>query len=73
MKLIGALLIVFGLLALASGGYSTIRRDQVLDLGTLQVSTAPKKTPPIAPLAGIAALLGGFSLMVGRSKARVMG
>ena len=73
MKLIGILFVVFGLLALASGGISYTKRGQVLDLGTLQPSTAARKTLPVAPIAGIAALLSGLALIVAGSKPRIMG
>ncbi len=68
MKLIGIVLIAFGLLALAFGGFSYTKREKVLDLGPLQATTETHKTIPIAPIAGIAALLGGIALIVVGSK-----
>ncbi len=64
MKLIGIVLIVFGLLALAFGGFSYTKREKVLDLGPIHATTETHKTIPIAPIAGIAALLGGIALIV---------
>ena len=40
MKLIGICLIVFGVLALALGGFSYTSRERVVDLGSGAVSTA---------------------------------
>lgn len=70
MKLIGVVLIVCGVLALAFGGFSYTRREKVLDLGPLQASTETRKTIPIAPIAGIAALVGGIALVVAGSRTR---
>jgi uncharacterized membrane protein YidH (DUF202 family) len=71
MKLIGIVLIVFGVLALAFGGFSYTKREKVLDLGPLQASTESRKTVPIAPIAGLGALIGGVALVLVGSKSRV--
>jgi len=71
MKLIGIVLIVFGVLALALGGFSYTKREKVLDLGPLQASTESRKTIPIAPIAGVGALVGGIALVLVGSKNRV--
>jgi len=69
MKLIGIVLIVGGLLALAFGGFSYLRREKVLDLGPLQVTAQTRRDVPIAPLTGAAALLAGAVLVILASKA----
>jgi hypothetical protein len=69
MKAIGIVLIVFGVFALAFGGFSYTKREKVLDLGPLQATTERQKTIPIAPIAGVAALLGGIALAVAGSRA----
>jgi uncharacterized membrane protein YidH (DUF202 family) len=71
MKLIGIILIVCGVLALAAGGFSYTKREKVLDLGPLQASTETRKTVPIAPIAGVAAIVGGIALVMVGSKSRV--
>ena len=70
MKLIGILLIVFGVVALAAGGFSYTKREKVLDIGPLQATTEEHKTIPIAPIAGLGAILGGVALVVVGSKSR---
>ena len=70
LKLIGILLIVFGVVALAAGGFSYTKREKVLDLGPLQASTETRKTVPIAPIAGLAAIAGGIALVVVGGKVR---
>jgi len=71
VKLIGIILIVIGIAALAMGGFSYTKREKVLDLGPLQATTETRKTIPIAPIAGVAALAGGIALVVVGSKSRV--
>jgi uncharacterized membrane protein YidH (DUF202 family) len=70
MKLIGVVLIVFGVLALAYGGFTYTKREKVIDLGPLQVNADHEKTVPIAPIAGIGAVVGGIALVLVGSKSR---
>jgi hypothetical protein len=64
MKLIGIALIVLGVLALAVGGFSYTTRERVVDLGPLKVDANKEHSVPIAPIAGVAALIGGIALVV---------
>jgi hypothetical protein len=70
LKLIGILLIVFGVVALLVGGFSYTDREKVLDIGPLEATTETRKTVPIAPIAGVAAVAGGIALVVVGSKTR---
>jgi uncharacterized membrane protein YidH (DUF202 family) len=63
MRLIGIALIVFGVLALAYGGFTYTTREKVLDIGPLQATALKEKSVPIAPIAGVAALVGGLALV----------
>jgi hypothetical protein len=63
MRLIGIALIVFGVLALAYGGFTYTTREKVLDIGPLQATALKEKSVPIAPIAGAAALVGGLALV----------
>jgi uncharacterized membrane protein YidH (DUF202 family) len=71
MKLIGILLIVFGVVALAAGGFSYTQREKVLDIGPLEATTETRETIPIAPIAGLGAIAGGIALVALGSKKRV--
>ena len=71
MKLIGVLLIVFGLVALAVGGINYTKREKVLDIGPIEATTEEHKTIPISPIVGIAAAACGVALVVAGSKTRV--
>jgi drug/metabolite transporter (DMT)-like permease len=67
VKIIGICLIVVGVVALAFGGFSYTTRERVVDLGPLKVDADKEHRMPIAPIAGVAALVGGIALvMAGR-------
>lgn len=71
MKLIGILLIVFGIVALLVGGINYTKREKVLDIGPLQATTEKHETIPLSPIAGIASLACGVVLVVMGSRSRV--
>jgi uncharacterized membrane protein YidH (DUF202 family) len=71
VKVIGIVLIVVGILALAMGGFSYTKEKKVLDIGPLQATTQEHKTVPLSPIVGVAALVGGIVLVVVGSKSRV--
>ena len=70
VKLIGIVLIVFGIVALAIGGIRYTDRDKAIDLGPLQVTTEEHKTIPISPIAGAGAIVAGVALVVVGSRRR---
>lgn len=71
MKLVGILLIVFGLAALAMGGFTYTKREKAVDLGPVEVITERQKTVPLSPIVGLAAVAGGIALVVTGSRTRV--
>lgn len=71
MKLIGILLIVFGVIALAIGGISYTKREKVLDIGPVTATTEKHETIPLSPVVGLAAVAGGIALVVAGSRTRV--
>ena len=71
VKLIGVILIVFGIVALAVGGINYTRREKVLDIGPVTAVTEKHESIPLSPIAGIAALVAGVVLVVAGSKTRV--
>jgi hypothetical protein len=68
MKLIGIVLIVLGVAVLGFGGFTYTTRDRVVDLGPLKVDADKQHNVPIAPIAGVAALVGGIALVLAGSK-----
>ena len=71
MKLIGALLVVFGIIALVLGGITYTKREKVLDIGPIKATAEHEKTIPLSPIVGIASLAGGIALIVAGSRTRV--
>ena len=71
MKLIGVLLMVFGIVALVLGGITYTKREKVLDVGPITATTERQKTIPLSPIVGIASLAGGIALLVVGSRTRV--
>jgi uncharacterized membrane protein YidH (DUF202 family) len=64
VKLIGILLIVFGIVALAVGGINYTTREKVIDLGPIQATAKRQRTIPLSPIAGIASIAAGVALVV---------
>ncbi len=61
---VGIILIVLGVVALGYEGISYTTREKVIDIGPLQASVEKKKTIPLSPVVGGAALLGGIVLVI---------
>jgi hypothetical protein len=70
VKLIGMLLIAFGIFALVMGGISYTDRDKVLDIGPVEVQSEERETIPLSPIVGIASLAGGVALLIAGARAR---
>jgi uncharacterized membrane protein YidH (DUF202 family) len=70
VKLIGIVLIAFGIFALVMGGISYTDRDKVLDIGPVEVQKEDRETIPLSPIVGIAALAGGVALVIAGAKTR---
>jgi uncharacterized membrane protein YidH (DUF202 family) len=62
--IVGIILIVFGILALAYGGFSYTKREKIIDAGPLQVSADREKTIPFPPILGGICLVGGIILVL---------
>lgn len=70
MKLIGVILIIFGVVALAIGGIDYTKREKVLEIGPLTATTETRERIPISPIVGVAALVGGIALVAAGAKTR---
>jgi hypothetical protein len=69
VKILGVLLVVFGLAALAYQGFSYTTSEKVVDLGPLEVEKEETKTIPLPPIVGGLALAGGVVLLIASKKA----
>ena len=63
-SLIGIILIVIGIVALAYQGITYTTREKVVDLGPIQVTADKTKTLPLPPIIGGIALVGGIVLLI---------
>lgn len=70
MKIVGLILIVLGVVALAYGGISYTRREKVLDVGPIEATAETRETIPLPPLLGALSLVGGVALMIAGSRRR---
>ena len=61
--LIGIVLVVFGVVALAYQGITYTRRERILDIGLIHATAYTKKTIPISPILGGLALVGGIVIV----------
>ncbi len=64
LLVIGVVLVVLGILALAYQGITYTTRDKVLDAGPLQASVEKEHTIPLPPVLGGVAIVAGVVLLV---------
>jgi hypothetical protein len=64
MKIAGIILIVLGVLALAYQGIRYTTREKLIDIGPLNVTTTERKTIPLPPIVGGAAVIAGIALIL---------
>ena len=70
IAILGLVLIVFGLAALAYQGITYTTKETVIDIGPLHATADRQKTLPLPPVLGLAALAGGVALLVAGNRAR---
>ena len=63
VAILGVLLIVVGLVALAYQGFTYTRREKVIDLGPIQATAKRERTVPLPPVVGIVAVAAGVALV----------
>jgi drug/metabolite transporter (DMT)-like permease len=64
----GALLILFGVVALSLGGFSFNRREKVAEVGPVEVTAQRERSVPVSPLVGGLAIAVGVVLIVANSR-----
>jgi len=69
IMLIGIVLIVLGIGALAYQGFTYTSHEKIIDIGSFQASADVQKTIPLSPILGGLSLVGGIVLVIiGRKK-----
>lgn len=66
--MIGILLIVLGVFALAYQGITYVTQEEVVDVGPLKATVERERTVPLRPILGAAALVGGLVLVLAGSR-----
>jgi uncharacterized membrane protein len=68
-SLLGFVLIILGVLALAYQGITYTTHKKVLDVGPIQATKEEHNTIPLPPIVGGLALIGGIALVAAGGKA----
>ena len=68
ITIVGIILIILGVVALAYQGISYTTSEKIVDLGPLQVEAKKERTIPLPPLLGGLALVGGIVLLIAGSR-----
>ena len=64
MTVIGVVLIILGVVALAYQGVTYTTREKVVDLGPLKITADKENRIPLPPILGVLALAGGVVLVI---------
>jgi uncharacterized membrane protein YidH (DUF202 family) len=64
MKMVGIILIVIGVAALALQGINYTTKEKIIDLGPVEASAENEHRIPLPPILGGVALAGGVVLMI---------
>ena len=70
ISIVGIVLIVLGVVALAYQGITYTSRETVIDIGPLHATADREKTLPLPPVVGGIALAGGIALLVAGARKR---
>ena len=70
IAILGVVLIVFGLAALAYQGITYTSKETVVDIGPLHATADREKTLRLPPVVGIAAVVGGVVLVIAGARKR---
>jgi uncharacterized membrane protein YidH (DUF202 family) len=68
VKIIGIVLIVLGLVGLLAGGFSWTKREKVVDLGPVEVTSENRESLPVPPIVGGLLLVAGVVLVLAKGR-----
>jgi hypothetical protein len=63
-RVIGAFLVVLGMVALLWGGISWTREEEIIDLGSIEATAETRERIPLPPIVGGMALVAGVVLLL---------
>jgi hypothetical protein len=61
---VGALLILAGIIMFSVGGFSFTSRERVADVGPIEVTAERERSIPVPPILAALAIVGGLVLIV---------
>jgi len=64
VRMVGIVLVVLGILALAYQGFTYTQREKVIDIGPIEAHADREKHVPIPPLVGGAVLVAGVVMVL---------
>jgi hypothetical protein len=67
-SIVGIVLIIFGIVALAYQGITYTTQKKVLDIGPIQATKEEHRTIPLPPIVGGIAVVEGIALVIAGSK-----
>jgi hypothetical protein len=70
IAILGIVLIVFGLAALAYQGITYTTKETIIDIGPVHATADREKTLRLPPVVGIAAVAGGVVLLIAGGRKR---
>lgn len=68
--IVGIVLVLVGILALALGGITTTNRTDLVELGPIEIEAEEKETIPLPPILGVLSLVGGIALVAAGTRKR---
>src|SRR6266581_2629860 len=68
ISILGILLIIFGIFAIASEGITYTKTEKVLDIGPIEATAKHHKRIPLSPVAGGIAVAAGVALVITGAK-----
>lgn len=68
ISLVGIVLVVLGLAALAYQGFTYTTTETIIDVGPIQATAERERTVPLPPVLGIVAVIGGVALLIAGSR-----
>jgi len=73
MKIVGIILIVLGIIALAYQGITYTTREEIANIGGLKVTANERHSIPLPPILGGLALASGIILVIAGARATKQG
>jgi hypothetical protein len=66
VKRVGIILLMVGILGIASGGLSWTRQKTVLDAGPTEIKADQRESLPIPPIVGLVCAVAGIAMIATR-------